>query len=256
MSLADRQNAFAAHLRDPARVPAPAGIEDRRLGVYRELFFNNISNLLGGTFPVLRRILGREAWARLVRGFYAHHRCATPRFLEVPREFLEYLRDERTAAPDDPPFLLELAHYEWIELAQRIDPDEIDLAGIDRDGDLIDGVPVLNPLAIPLAYRFPVHRLSPDFAPEAAPEHPSFYVVWRDLADRVQFLELNAVSARLIELIEIQPGACGRELAFELMPEALDAPGRFLEQARNALEDLKAREIVLGTRMPAAELGR
>ena len=33
----DMQYAFAAHLRDPAHAPAPEGIEDRRLAVYRSL---------------------------------------------------------------------------------------------------------------------------------------------------------------------------------------------------------------------------
>ncbi len=39
--LEDLQRRFAAHLRDPATAPAPEGIEDRRLQVYRELFFDN-----------------------------------------------------------------------------------------------------------------------------------------------------------------------------------------------------------------------
>jgi len=38
----DKQYAFAAHLRDPDNVPAPEGIEERRMAVYRELFFNNL----------------------------------------------------------------------------------------------------------------------------------------------------------------------------------------------------------------------
>jgi len=41
-----KQYAFAAHIRDPENVPAPEGIEDRRMAIYRELFFNNIRNLL------------------------------------------------------------------------------------------------------------------------------------------------------------------------------------------------------------------
>ena len=52
------QYAFAAHLRDPAAHPAPAGIEDRRLQIYRELFYNNVEGLLASNFPVIRRVLG------------------------------------------------------------------------------------------------------------------------------------------------------------------------------------------------------
>jgi hypothetical protein len=76
---------FAAHLRDPARVPVPAGIEPRRMNIYRELFFNNVRDLLASTFPVCRAILGEEPWSGLVRRFYAGHKAHTPYFLELPR---------------------------------------------------------------------------------------------------------------------------------------------------------------------------
>ena len=44
-SFQDKQYEFAAHLRDPENVPAPDGIEDRRMGIYRELFYNNLNIL-------------------------------------------------------------------------------------------------------------------------------------------------------------------------------------------------------------------
>ena len=47
---------FAAHIRDPENKPAPENIEDRRMGIYRDLFFNNIEGFLSGTFPVLKRL--------------------------------------------------------------------------------------------------------------------------------------------------------------------------------------------------------
>ncbi|MDH4254937.1 MAG: DNA-binding domain-containing protein, partial [Gammaproteobacteria bacterium] len=47
-----RQYEFAAHIRDPDANPPPAGIEDRRMAIYRELFYNNLLSLLGSTFPV------------------------------------------------------------------------------------------------------------------------------------------------------------------------------------------------------------
>ena len=38
----EQQYAFAAHIRDPQNVPAPEGIEDRRMAIYRELFFQHL----------------------------------------------------------------------------------------------------------------------------------------------------------------------------------------------------------------------
>ena len=68
----------------------------------------------------------------------------------------------------DPPWLAELAHYEWVELALQI-AERRRLPPHDPDGDLLDGVPVLSPLAWPLAYRWPVHRIGPDSSPSAPP---------------------------------------------------------------------------------------
>lgn len=166
-----RQYAFAAHLRDPEHCPAPADLEDRRVAIYRDLIFNNVESLLAGGFPVLHGLLSPDDWRAMVRDFLVRHRAHTPLFLELAQEFLDYLHRERGPRPEDPPFLLELAHYEWVELALLIAPDDPsspdtpdsgpDLSGVDPNGDLLAGAPLVSPLAWSLAYRFPVHRIEP-----------------------------------------------------------------------------------------------
>jgi hypothetical protein len=48
-------------------------------------------------------VLGVRRWTRLVRAFFAQHRCATPWFCQIPEEFLRWLE---TAQPQGlPPFL-------------------------------------------------------------------------------------------------------------------------------------------------------
>ena len=103
-----RQYEFAAHIRDPGHAPAPADIEDRRMGIYRELFYNNVESFLSGTFPVLRNIHDDDSWHALVREFFARHRSRTPLFLEIPREFLNWLEHGHNARPEELPFLYEL----------------------------------------------------------------------------------------------------------------------------------------------------
>jgi hypothetical protein len=247
--LEDLQRRFAAHLRDPATAPAPEGIEDRRLQVYRELFFDNISDSLAGTFPVLREILGRGPWARLVRDFYRDYRCHTPLFLEIPREFVNYLGEEREVQPGDPPFLYELAHYEWVELALAVDEHELATIAADPSGDLLDGVPVLSPLAWPLAYRFPVHRLGPDHQPADPPDEPSFYIARRDRRDEVGVIQVNAVTLRLLERLHQDPGLTGRahlEALAEEVPQL--ERGTVLDGGAGALQEMLAADVVLGTR--------
>ena len=65
-----QQFELTRHLRDPHASPAPAGIEERRLAVYRDLLFNNIEGLLAGNFPVVSELLGEQRWTALVRDFY------------------------------------------------------------------------------------------------------------------------------------------------------------------------------------------
>ena len=143
----DTQYAFAAHIRDPSANPAPDAIEDRRMAIYRELFFNNVHGFISNGFPVLRSLYDEAEWTALVRDFFSRHRCETPYFLEISREFLDYLQSEYRPGESDPPFLFELAHYEWVELALSISTAAAVLAGTDQDGDLLEGHPVMSPLA-------------------------------------------------------------------------------------------------------------
>ncbi len=243
---------FAGHIRDPERVPMPEGIESRRMGIYRDLFFNNIEDLLSNNFPVLRKLYPNAEWKALVRDFFVRHRAHTPLFPQLAREFLRFIETSRGEDHGDPPFLLELAHYEWVELALSIDEAEPGDEPADPDGDLLEGAPVLSPLAWPLSYRFPVHRIRPDYRPQEAPSEPTHLVVYRTADEAVHFMELNAVSARLLALIQQRPERAGvaqlRQIAGELT--AADESTVIGAGART-LRELRRREILLGTR-PAA----
>ncbi len=249
LAFQDVQYAFAAHIRDPAQRAAPPGVEDRRMEIYRRLFFSNVSQLLSRTFPVLFRILGKERWEHLARDYFSRHEAHTPLFLEMPREFLRYLEQERGEVDGDPPFLYELAHYEWVELALSIDEAEPDMDGVNPDGDLLEGRPEISPLVWSLQYRFPVHRISPENQPTEPPGTPSHLVVYRDSNSRVGFLEVNAVTARLIELL-VQGDMDSGYQALSRIAEDLDhpRPQTVIEGGMAILEDLRRRQIILGTR--------
>ncbi|MAT64569.1 MAG: DUF2063 domain-containing protein [Gammaproteobacteria bacterium] len=195
------QLAFAAHIRDPAHRPAPADVEDRRMAVYRELFFNNISSFLAGTLPVLHQLLPEAQWQAMMRDFLVRHRCHSPYFLDIPREFLTYLEHSRGTQPGDPPYLYELAHYEWAELALSVADEQLPPAAGIAEAELLDAPLQVSPLAWPFSYRFPVHRIGPDYLPEAPPAAPTYLLLYRDPDDEVRFIELNAVSARLLALL-------------------------------------------------------
>jgi hypothetical protein len=248
-SFQDVQRGFAAHIRDPEGVTAPPDVEDRRMAIYRELMFNNISSLIATGFPVLRKLYDDESWRNLVRGFMIRHRSQTPLFPEVGREFIAYLQTHHEPTNEDPPFLLELAHYEWVELALAISEEQIDLIDIDPNGDLLDGVPVVSPLAWPLTYQWPVHAIGPDYRPEQLPEQPTHIVVYRDRHDEVGFLLVNPVSLRLIQLLDEEEVLTGRA-AIDRIAEELNHPDPevVLRGGLAALEELREQGVILGTR--------
>ncbi len=190
------QFAFARHVRDPRGATRPAGVPARRMGLYNELLYNNIENSLNACFPVARALLGARRWPRLVRAFFRDWRCQTPHYREIPREFVRYLME---AAADQPPWLMELAHYEWAELAVDI-MDAPPAPAFDPEGDLLDGRPVLAPALMNLAYAWPVHQIGPAHRPRRPA--PTRLLVFRRADDTVGFMELNHVSARLVSLLQ------------------------------------------------------
>ncbi len=241
------QRQLAAHLRDPAQ-PPPPGLEERRLDIYRGLFFRNVAGFVSNAFPVLQTLYREDEWRELARLFYARHRCHSPYFAEIAREFLDYLENEHEARPCDPPFLLELAHYEWLELALAHAEDTADYGAINRDGDLLTGVPVPSPLAWLHAYEWPVHRIGPDFRPRQPGAAPTWLVVWRAGDERVHFMELNAPGALLLEKIAAGGDVTGAGLIRRVIGELpVQDPEKALHSGRQTLEAMRRKGIVLGT---------
>lgn len=248
-----KQFEFAAHIRDPEHVPAPEGIEDRRMGIYRKLFFNNLRNLLGGMFPVIRKIVSDDKWDSLIRLFMQRHQAETPYFLQLPQEFLSFLQNEYELQDDDFPFLVELAHYEYIEIALSISEEENDLSGVDPAGDLVANVPVKSLLSWMYAYSYPVHRITSEFLPDQPAEQPVFLAIYRRADDKVRFLELNPVSAGLLEAIEQnESNQTGedllRTLAAQINYPDIDA---LIQHGAAALEEMRQLEILTGARSPS-----
>ena len=246
----DKQYAFAAHIRDPENVAAPEGIETRRMAIYRKLFFNNLYNLLGTFFPVLRKIHSDDQWRRFVRGFMQHHQAQTPYFLKLPEEFLAYLQNEFESSDEDFPFLLELAHYEYAELALAVSEEETDLSGVDPNGDLLANVPVKSALSWSYAYHYAVHRISPGTLPEEPEAHPVYLALYRGSDGNVGFLELNATTAALLDAIEFNEDNLTGEQLLCRLAEKINYPDAdaLVAHGADALLEMRQLEILSGTR--------
>jgi hypothetical protein len=192
-------------------------------------------------------LLDNAEWSGLIRSFYAEHAPTHPLFHELGSEFVRFLGEHPEHYPTRP-FLHELAHYEWVELALELDAADAAAIAVDRNGDLIDDVPVASPLAWVLGYRYPVQLIRGDYQPSAPPPEPTWLLVYRNLADKVQFQGLQPLSAQLLASIQENPTWTGRAHLQALAAAAgmsdLDA---LLLQARPLLQGWLERDVLLGT---------
>ena len=242
---------FAAHIRHPDRHPAPGDVEPQRMQVYVELFYNNIEGFLSNVFPVVRSMLEDDHWHGLVRDFIHRHRCSSPYFLEIPEEFLQFVAAERED-PRDPPWLAELCHYEWVELALDVSETELPVDELDSEGDLLEGRPRVSPLVETLGYRWPVHQLGPEHHPEQPPEQPTWLLVYRDRDERVRFMVSNAITVRLLEILRTE--RCSGRSALRQLATELGRDGEaLLATGNDLLKDLRRRDLILGVELRSPE---
>jgi uncharacterized protein len=240
------QREFTAHIRDPHSADRPKGVPARRMKVYNELLYNNMEGFLLACFPVCRKILGKRRWDRLARTFFRDHECHTPYFRQIPEEFLKFLQDSWERPEDFPAFLPELAHYEWVELELDTSDRDAHLPAHDPEGDLLNGRPLLNPVLRVLAYRWPVHRLSPRYKPSEPPAKPTFTLAYRGADHRVRFTLINPATARLMALLREDSGLTGRE-ALDLLETEMSVPSGALQGHGSALlVDLRRQGAILG----------
>lgn len=219
LSFQKHQQRFMDHIKDPDAHPEIEGLEDRRLQVYRELFFNNIVGFIDSGFPVLASVYPREKWLGLIRRFFIEHQCRSPYFIDISKEFVEYLSNEYQVQEQDPAFLLELAHYEWVELSLSVRKEGEVLQYWDPQQQTLPQQVTLSPLADVLSYHYPVHQISPDYLPEAGQE-PTYLVVHREPNFQVKFTLINAITAHLLTVVE-QQGALAVDDLLEVMVAAL-----------------------------------
>lgn len=242
------QYAFTAHLRAPHQHPVPGGVAPERMAVYRELVYRNVEDCMAHAFPVLRSVMADASWHAMIGDYFSEHRAQSPLFPRMAQEFLGYLAT-RDPDPKWPPFLLELAQYEWLEADVLFDPRAIAEVGIDAEVDVLDGCVVPNPVLRAAVYRFPVHRISRAYQPREVPAVPTYLVVFRRRDDSAGLLELNVVAARLLELILAEDGRPARALLEAIRAELKHSQAAaVIAGGRDILQTFLDCDIVLGAR--------
>lgn len=247
MAFSEIQRSFIDYIRDPSR-PLPEGTDERRMSVYRELFFNNVNGFVSNAFPVLCSLYSEQAWRKIVQQFFVSHDCQTPLFIEIAQEFLLFLQHEYQADDNDPDFMLELAHYEWLELNVATERDN-PLHVMITDQAIDCGQLVLSDSAQIAQYHYEVHRISPEYQPCSPQAQPSFFCVYRDAEEEVCFLQLNPLSAQVLAYLAEHQGVSYQQLVEWLSATFVEMDPQILAQgSMQMLQDMAGKGIVRMTK--------
>ncbi|HSX84985.1 MAG TPA: putative DNA-binding domain-containing protein [Cellvibrio sp.] len=210
------QDAYSRYLRAPHEESLPEGIPPRRSRVYEELLFNNVCGFLDRCFPVARSLLDENAWRRLNRHFYQNWQCHTPYFSRIPLEFVRHIQ-KAAQELELSDWFAELLDYEWRELDVDLHPGKVPRVHLPSDDNYRLK---LNPSLQNLQYQWPVHHISKSNIPDAS--KPTFLLVYRSYDHRVHFMEVNALTSALLQILHeapAHPNAAIAQLA-DLMPTA------------------------------------
>lgn len=237
------QQAFIAHIKDPQQ-PAPAGIEERRMAIYRELFFNNVQGFVSTAFPVLKSLYGDADWLQLVRRFFIGYQCTSPYFLHIAEHFLHYLQQDYQMNEQDPVFMQELAHYEWAELYLATKQLQCSETAISTE-QVVKCPLQLSELSMLLAYPYQVHQISADYRP-AQPGEVQCYLLYRNAEDEVKFVLINQVTAALLQTLQQAPGSTLQQLVQQLSLLLPQFNASQLQQgAISLLQDFAAKGVLV-----------
>ena len=243
-----QQHIFTQYVRDPENSPIPEDIEPRRMSIYADLVYRNIESFIASSFPVLRQVIDDGEWQKILRGFVKKHISKTPYFPKLPLEFLNYLEREQDEI-ELPAFCIELAHYEWIEISLSFNPKEISFENVDRNGDLLKGIPALSSLIEPLVYQWPVHKISSDFIPKEKPKQPTYLLVYRDQHYEIGFIELNKIAAKLIEELQKKSNRTGEQIFLQIADQLkYPDPNIVIQGGSEVMQNFKNRDIILGVK--------
>ncbi|MGR9116350.1 MAG: HvfC family RiPP maturation protein [Gammaproteobacteria bacterium] len=247
------QRQFTDYLRNPINHEVFPKTLPAEIKVYARLLYNKIESSLRVCFPIARELLGPVHWRQIVQAFIRDHRCQSPLYREIPDEFIDYLLHGNPQVKM-PGFITELAHYEWMELILETAHAGISAPIITDPMNPLEHVPILNPVLHILHYRYPVHCIVPsderwkswETRLEPYDQEPMILVGLRDNDLNIQFIEINAVTARLIELLrdQFRTGEQAlRQLATEM---GYCAPEPLLSHGREIIQQLQTQQIIIG----------
>ncbi|VAW30284.1 hypothetical protein MNBD_BACTEROID07-1579 [hydrothermal vent metagenome] len=180
---------------EPVAIP---GTRQKGLDQYRRLIRNNIHNAMEQAFPIAYTVLKETQWNTLIDDFHANHPAATPQVWKLPEEFYTFAEANHYDEKFSLPFLNDLLHFEWIEIAVHTMADKTTDA-FSKDGNPLTDKIVVHPEYRMIQLNYPVHL----YAAEEALSHKGdyFLLTFRTRDFDVRFVDLPMLHAYCFEQI-------------------------------------------------------
>lgn len=241
-TLAEVQNQFCANLRDPENSQPLSGVELDRMQVYQELIYNNVEDALSTVFPICQQIVGAKRWHKLVRQFFIDYPASKPLYRHISEEFLQFL----LSLPIDTqyPFLQELAHFEWIELALDNDPQSFETLKMKAAPDISNDIIQLSPLAWNLVYQYPVHDIEEDYQPNSVSKSNTFIIAYRNRDDELNFDVTDHFTHLILDACKENNALTSIELLAELAKKHQQDEQAVRELGLEVLQNLAEQDII------------
>ena len=153
------QHQFVDYLRNPLKNEAMPESLPQSSNIYAKLLYRKIEGSLDNCFPISCELLGTKRWTQLIQSFIKSHRCKSPLYREIPDEFIDYLMNEQNAIVL-PEFIIELAHYEWMELVLETEKATLSKPCFPIKENILDIIPTFNPVLHLLHYHYHVQNIT------------------------------------------------------------------------------------------------
>ncbi|MCA1778924.1 MAG: hypothetical protein LC637_05955, partial [Xanthomonadaceae bacterium] len=114
--------------------------------------------------------------------------------------------------------------------------------------------PIVNPTLKLAQYQWPVQSIRAIRWPKS--QENVILAIFRKLDDRLGRMHINAVTARLLELLQENADASGQDCLKHLAAEIQHPePAKLAEQGSELLNSLRQNELVLGAELPGQARG-
>ena len=226
----------------------------RELSVYRTLVRERLHDAVTLAIPRTRARLG-TLFDEYFDRYLAEHGPHTHYLRDVTTEFLDFIAPLVQADSRVPPWTLDLARHEALDIIVGSLVDER-RAGVLPELDPDRGLSFSATARI-VWYGFAVHRLSSDEADTTEPERvETALFVYRNPEHEVHYLELTRLAAKILESL-LAGESLRRALDLGTRDEGVVLDAAVLEGTARVLADLAERGAVLGAReaeKPALDL--